>query len=65
MNLVGNDEKKICFILNYSHILKESYLDDLNSMINNGEIHGIHNKEESENIVTQAKSKILNDDVRA
>jgi len=64
MTRAGIEEKKSVFILNYSQILKEEFLYDLDSLINNGEIHGIFNKEEHENIVSLAKSKIASDELK-
>lgn len=64
MTRAGIEERQNVFILNYSHILKEEFLHDLDSLINNGEIHGIFNKEEYENIVSQAKAKITSDELR-
>jgi dynein heavy chain len=64
MTKTGIDERQNVFILKYSQILKEEYLYDIDSLINNGEIHGIFNKEENENIVSMAKSKITNDELK-
>jgi len=60
----GIEERQNVFILKYSQILKEEFLYDLDSLINNGEVHGIFNKEEYENIVSQAKAKIASDELR-
>ena len=41
------------FHLKHNEIIKEEFLDDLNTIINNGEIQGIFTKEEYENIISQ------------
>jgi dynein heavy chain, axonemal len=64
MTKTGIEERQTVFIFNYSQILKEEFLFDIDSLINNGEIHGIFNKEEHENIVSLAKSKITNDELK-
>ena len=65
MTKTGIEERQSVFILKYSQILKEEFLSDLDSLINNGEIHGIFNKEEYENIVSQAKAKITSDELKS
>lgn len=37
--------------MKHSAILHEQFLDDLNTLVNNGEIQGIFTKEEYENII--------------
>jgi dynein heavy chain len=64
MNIIGLEEKQTVFILSYSQIVKEEFFDDLNSLVNNGEIHGIYNKEEYEHITSQAKAKITSDELK-
>jgi dynein heavy chain len=64
MTKTGIEDKEHVFILKYSQILKEDYLYDIDSLINNGEIHGIFTKEEHENIVSLAKDKIASDELK-
>lgn len=64
MTKTGIEERQNVFIFKYSQIIKEEFLYDLDSLINNGEIHGIFNKEEHENIVSLAKAKITSDELK-
>jgi dynein heavy chain, axonemal len=49
----GVDQKEVVFHLKHNEIIKEDFLDDINTLVNNGEIQGIFTKEEYENIISQ------------
>jgi len=40
------------FHIKHNQIIKEEFLDDINTLVNNGEIHGLFAKEEYENIIS-------------
>ena len=58
LTMVGVDEKQTVFYFQHTQILNEDFLHDLNSLVNNGEIHGIFNKEEYENIISQTQVRL-------
>ncbi len=50
--------KEIVFHLKHNQIIKESFLDDLNCLVNNGEVQNVFTKEDYENIVAQVSTRI-------
>lgn len=61
LQTAGVDQKEVVFHLKHNEIIKECFLDDLNTLVNNGEIQGIFTKEEYENIISQMSNRVIND----
>lgn len=51
--------KEIVFHLKHNQIVKESFLDDLNTLVNNGEVQNVFSKEDYENIVQQVSQRLI------
>jgi len=47
----GIDLKEIVFHLKHNQIIKESFLDDLDCLVNNGEIQNLFSKDDYETII--------------
>lgn len=44
--------------MKHNDIIKEDFLDDINTLVNNGEIQGLFAKEEYENIISQTQIRL-------
>ena len=58
LNTSGIDLKEIVFHLKHNQIIKESFLDDLNCLVNNGEIQNLFSKDDYESIIQQVSLRI-------
>ena len=52
LTIAGLEQKEVVFHLKHNEIIRESFLDDLNTLVNNGELQGMFTKEEYENIIS-------------
>lgn len=52
LTVAGVDMKEIVFHLKHNQIIKESFLDDLNTLVNNGEVQNVFSKDDFETIIT-------------
>ena len=50
--------KEIVFHLKHNQIIKESFLDDLNTLVNNGEVQNVFSKDDYETIITQVSQRL-------
>lgn len=50
--------KEVVFHLKHNQIVKESFLDDLNTLVNNGEVNNLFSKEEYETIIAQVSMRL-------
>jgi len=49
----GIEGKSICFLVSDEHIINESFLEDINCILNNGEVPNLFDSDEMEKIVTE------------
>lgn len=59
LQVSGVDNKEIVFHLKHNQIFHESFLDDLNTLVNNGEVNGLFSKEELETIVSSISARLM------
>ena len=58
LQIAGAEMKEVVFHLKHNQIVRESFLDDLNTLVNNGEVNNLFSKEEYETIIGQVSVRI-------
>ena len=58
MSTAGVYGKPVCFLFPDNHVIEENFLEDLNNLLNTGEIPNLYKKEDMENL-----EKELNDEI--
>ena len=55
MEFAGADNKPVCFLLSDTHIVHESFLEDINNLLNSGEVPNLYEHDEVEQIVMRVR----------
>ena len=58
MELAGADGQSVVFLLSDSQIAHEAFLEDINSLLNAGEVPGMFESEELDNIVLRVRPAV-------
>eukprot|EP00742_Colponemidia_sp_Colp-10_P004283 GILJ01004568.1.p1 GENE.GILJ01004568.1~~GILJ01004568.1.p1 ORF type:complete len:2868 (+),score=508.60 GILJ01004568.1:1-8604(+) len=59
LNLAGVKEKQVVFLFSDTQIVHEAFLEDINNLLNSGEVPNLFNAEETEMIITEVRKSAL------
>lgn len=59
MSQGGLENKKISFVINDSQITSDFFLDDINSLLNSGDIPNLMSIEEKDQIINKIKPQVI------